>query len=173
MIPKDWVAEVGPEGAFVRWISRARADELGAMHRSVVVLIYNRQRHLLVQKRSALKNTQPLHWDTSVSGFVDYIDHPNGDPELDQDAFYSASHRELHEELGVSCDLTKIAEYPPCTGVHIEQMAVFRGFYEGPFLVDEAEVCSVDWINPKTWSSIHPKTKQLEWLYARGILWSF
>mgnify|MGYP001432075579 CR=1 FL=1 len=172
MIPQDWVTQVDSKGDFVRWVSRAQADNLRLMHRSVVVLIYNQHNQLLVQQRSNQKKTQPLHWDTSVSGFVDYEDHPNGDPQAAQEAFYNAAHRELKEELGVSCKLTKLAEYSPCKNVHIEQMAVFLGFFDGSFSFDPLEVSAISWINEASWGAIHPKTKQLEWLYEKGILWS-
>ena len=172
MIRDDWVTEVSQKGEFIRWVSRADADKHELPHRSVVVLIYNQRGQLLLQKRSGLKKTQPEHWDTSVSGFVDYVDHPQGNPEMAQEAFECASYRELEEELGVYCHLRKVAEYSPCKDVHNEQMAVFRGVFDGTFSFDPLEVSAICWVDKESWGAVHPKTRQLEWLYEKGILWS-
>ncbi|MCZ6882595.1 MAG: NUDIX domain-containing protein, partial [Gammaproteobacteria bacterium] len=69
--------------------TRGEIHELGLMHRSVHILVFNSQRQLFIQKRSMSKDNQPGLWDSSAAGHVD-----SGED------YHSCAIRELAEELG-------------------------------------------------------------------------
>lgn len=58
--------------------------------RTVTIFVYNSKGELFLQKRSRTKIRFPLHWDISVSGFVDA-----------GESHDKAAIRELEEELGI------------------------------------------------------------------------
>ncbi|MEI6084584.1 MAG: NUDIX domain-containing protein [Verrucomicrobiota bacterium] len=70
--------------------TRADVHRQQLRHRAIHVLLFNSRSELLVQKRSATKDTFPLCYDSSASGHLD-----SGE---DYDA---CARRELREELGL------------------------------------------------------------------------
>jgi isopentenyldiphosphate isomerase len=77
--------------------SRAEVHARGLRHRAVHVLLFNPNRDLFVQKRSAGKDTYPCCCDSSASG------HLNTGEDYDVCAV-----RELREELGLKLPPTKL-----------------------------------------------------------------
>ncbi len=77
-------------------------------HRSVLVLVYNTQGKLYLQKRSKSKTLYPGRWDVSASGHVQALESVEG-----------AARRELKEELDLASErLQPRVEVPasPMTG---------------------------------------------------------
>jgi isopentenyl-diphosphate delta-isomerase len=70
---------------------RAEAHRLGLPHATVHVWIIDRGGRLLLQKRAALKDTFPNHWDISAAGHITAGDTPP-----------AAAARECAEELGLA-----------------------------------------------------------------------
>lgn len=71
--------------------SRAEVHRKGLWHRTVHVWVLNLKNELLLQKRSAAKESFPGLWDISAAGHISA-----GDASLD------AAQRELKEELGIT-----------------------------------------------------------------------
>jgi isopentenyl-diphosphate Delta-isomerase len=77
-------------------VTRGEAHQNPAIkHRSVFILVFNQVGDLLLQKRSANKDTFPEFWTLSSSGHVNY-----------GQSYDEAAARELEEELGLLLDLT-------------------------------------------------------------------
>jgi isopentenyl-diphosphate delta-isomerase len=90
----------------------------GKLHRAFSIFIFNRNKQLLIQQRSALKPLWPLYWSNSVCS------HPRkGEADLD------AAYRRLKEEIGLETPLRFL----------------FKFLYQASFktIGSENELCSV------------------------------
>jgi isopentenyl-diphosphate Delta-isomerase len=96
----EMVAVVSPSGIPTGAIvSRNEAHSKGLWHSTVHIWIRNRAGELLLQKRSATKESHPGLWDISCAGHVSA-----GDSSRD------AAVRELREELGISINSSKLTK---------------------------------------------------------------
>ena len=120
--------------------TRGEIHELGLMHRSVHILVFNSQGQLFIQKRSMSKDNQPGLWDSSAAGHVD-----SGED------YHSCAIRELAEELGVTItvSLGQLFRLPasPITGM--EHCIVYQFMHEGPFELQSEEIDEGAWISAK------------------------
>lgn len=134
------IAVVDDHNRFVRWEERRAIHEHQLVHRSVHVLLLDRAGRLLVQRRHGTKQTYPRCWDVSCAGHVEESDYTAG-PDDDLDAVYAAvATREVAEELGVTPALELVAKFGPVLGVHYEQIHLYRGISDGPFVLQADEV---------------------------------
>jgi isopentenyldiphosphate isomerase len=134
------IAVVDDHNRFVRWEARRVIHEQRLVHRSIHALIVDGAGRLLVQRRHASKQTYPRFWDVSCAGHVEESDYP-GDPDSDLDAVYAAvAAREVEEELGVTPALELVGRFGPVIDVHYEQIHLFRGTSDGPFVLQADEV---------------------------------
>jgi isopentenyldiphosphate isomerase len=69
---------------------KSTAHRLGLFHPTVHIWLYNAQGEILLQKRSATKDTHPSLWDVSVAGHI-------GAGEVIE----TAAQREIKEEIGL------------------------------------------------------------------------
>jgi isopentenyldiphosphate isomerase len=69
---------------------RKDIHRLGLMHRTVHVLVFDKQGRLYLQKRSAEKDNYPGLWTSSAGGHVEA-----------EESYRHAAYRELYEELGL------------------------------------------------------------------------
>ncbi len=76
--------------------SRADIHRDGDYHLAIEVWLFNNHNELLIQKRSANKDSHPNLWEVSCSGHVD-----SGEASLE------AALRELNEELGITSNATE------------------------------------------------------------------
>ena len=98
-------------------------------HRAVHILITNTAGELFLQKRSLWKDRNPALWDSSTAGHVDA-----------GETYEQAAHRELEEEIGITCDLTPIGRLPCSEDTGWEFIHVFHGRHEGPFRLAPLEL---------------------------------
>ncbi len=109
---------VDAEGNVIGRASRSVCHDGVSMklHPVVHLHLYDRQRGLLLQKRSLKKRIQPGAWDTAVGGHVDY-----------GESIETALHREAREDIGFdkAVDAEKIASYVFESNVERELINVF------------------------------------------------
>ncbi len=99
-------------------------------HRAVHVLVFDRAGRLFLQKRSALKDTAPGLWDTSVGGHMQ----PGETPD-------QAARREFGEELGATPGrLHPAYTYEWSTAYETERIIAFATRHEGPFQLPPEEI---------------------------------
>ena len=131
--------------------SRYEVHKRGLKHRSVHLLIFNKQGSVLLQKRSIQKDTFPKTWDSSVSGHVD-----------SGETYDEAVVRESWEELGVKFEGVpeKIFKVDACKETDNEFSWVYRYFFEGPFSPNQDEISEVKWFSIETLddSNLHDST---------------
>ena len=75
------VAIVDGANRFLRWADREAVHQFQAPHRSIGVVLFDRQDRLLVQLRHPDKLTHAGHWDISCAGHVEETDYPGGPDE--------------------------------------------------------------------------------------------
>lgn len=69
---------------------REQVHKDGDWHRGVFVFMINSKKEILLQKRSAIKESNPNRWTVSASGHL-----------VTGDSSYEAAVRETEEELGI------------------------------------------------------------------------
>ncbi|MGE0710417.1 MAG: NUDIX domain-containing protein [Planctomycetota bacterium] len=134
------IAVVDAENRFVRWEDRRTVHVERLVHRSIHVLIFDAEGRLLLQRRHRDKQTYPRYWDLSCAGHVEESDYPGGPDEALDQVYREVAAREVEEELGVRPALEELGHFPPEPGVHYEQIRLFRGASDGPFVIQEEEV---------------------------------
>ena len=117
--------------------TRGEVHRLGLMHRSVHILVFNRNDELFIQKRSMSKDNNPGLWDSSAAGHLDRgEDYPD------------CAIRELTEELGivVAAPLESLFRLSASQQTGMEHCAVYRCINDGPFQLQEEEIDEGTWI---------------------------
>ena len=117
-------------------IGQATRPEVHAkklLHRAVHILVFNKNRDCLLQKRSAFKDCHPGLWDSSAAGHVD----AGEEPEV-------AALRELEEELGMTdAKLIPIATLPPSEETGWEHIYLYAAAKTGKITFPAAEISGV------------------------------
>ncbi len=115
----------------------------GVLHRAFSLLVFNVAGELLLQQRAAGKRLWPLHWSNSCCS------HPRRNEPME-----AATHRRLHEELGIRCPLRYLfkfqyrAQYGSAGAEH-ELCSVYVGWYDGPLKVNRSEIAGWRWAAPQ------------------------
>ncbi len=92
------------------------------IHRSVQVLVFTHERHLLLQRRSARKDLFPGYYCASASGHV-----------ASGEEYATTAERELAEELGISAPLTYISKALVQSEPETELTALYATVSDGPY----------------------------------------
>jgi len=100
-------------------------------HRAVHVFLFDRRGELYLQRRSALKDTHPLRWDSSASGHVDL-----------GESYLACAVRELWEELWVRPrgEVLEAAALPASPETDEEFVRVFVARAQGKIRVHGKEI---------------------------------
>lgn len=113
----------------------------GILHRAFSLFVFNSDKQLLVQQRSALKPLWPLFWANSVCS------HPRQD-----EPFEEAIHRRLKEEIGTTSELTYLYQFEYHApyldvGAEHEMCSVYIGKIEKSIKVDPTEVADTEFMS--------------------------
>ncbi|MEI6715682.1 MAG: 16S rRNA (adenine(1518)-N(6)/adenine(1519)-N(6))-dimethyltransferase RsmA [Verrucomicrobiota bacterium] len=119
--------------------SRHEAHSQSLRHRAIHVFIFNKKGEVFLQRRSRWKDVCPQRWDSSAAGHVDAGHH-----------YDETAPRELHEELGVSTELQRIAKIDACEETGNEFVALYVGSHEGPFQLSPSEIECGEWFSSET-----------------------
>jgi isopentenyldiphosphate isomerase len=93
----------------------------GLLHRAIAIVLFDESGDVYIQRRAGWMGWYPGHWTLSVMGHVS-----------SGETYEQAAERELSEELGVACELRRIAkvktpEWPYGQMVEREYLAIFEG----------------------------------------------
>lgn len=132
-----------------RIIERKEAHEKGIRHRTSQIWILRKiDQHIevLIQKRSAQKDSYPLYYDISSAGHV-----------LAGTSYEECAIRELYEELGIvvqenqlhfigmiSSDTKNIFHHKLFHNVQVSRVYVL--WYDGDFILQKEEISEVKWV---------------------------
>lgn len=143
-------------------LSRSEVHRLGLRHRAVHVFVFNRAGQVFLQKRSRSKDSNPGHWDSSVSGHVD-----SGED------YDTAARREFGEELGIEAPPLQrmfYVEAQPVTGQ--EFCWVYSADCEGPFKLHPDEIDDGIWLDPSAVeSAVTPLSPCFHYLWKVYLDW--
>lgn len=124
---------VDAEDHVLRQASRRDVHQQGLLHRAVHILVFNRHRDCLLQKRSLLKDKQPGVWDSSAAGHLDA-----------GESYEAAARRELREELGIEpSKLLEIGRLAPTAETGWEHVVLYAARHEGKVRFPAAEISGV------------------------------
>lgn len=122
-------ADDNENGALPRSVIHAR----GLLHRAVHVLVFDPHDNLIIQQRSTLKDTFPLHWEC-VGGHLS----PG-------ESYREAAIREVQEELGVAAgDLKFLCKIPASETTGLEFVEVFRSVTDKQPVPEPSEIIAID-----------------------------
>lgn len=125
---------------------REQVNKDGDWHRGVFVFMINSKKEILLQKRSATKESNPNRWTVSASGHLST-----------GDSSYKAAVRETEEELGIKVNTQKL-EYLFTVK---EQQRPKEGFLDNEFIdiywllvdndiqnfkIQKEEVAEIKWV---------------------------
>lgn len=101
------------------------------LHRSIVVLVFNKKGELFLQKRSHWKDHNPLRWDSSVAGHLNAGENCS-----------DAARRELQEELGITgaVELEEFGFMTNRDNDFFEFVQIYRVEYSGALRWPPAEI---------------------------------
>ena len=124
---------VDAQDCVLRQASRAEVHEQGLIHRAVHILVFNKNRDCLLQKRSMLKDKHPGVWDSSAAGHLDA-----------GEDYATAARRELAEELGITeAPLIHLGHLPPSPDTGMEHVELYAARYDGRVHFPAAEISAV------------------------------
>lgn len=113
--------------------TRSEVHTRGLMHRAVHVLVFNKRRDCLLQKRSPWKDRHPGVWDSSAAGHLDAGEN-----------YETAARRELAEELGIEdAQLIYAGSLPPSEETGWEHIALYLAGHTGSVHFPAAEIEAV------------------------------
>ncbi len=132
--------------SFDRVVSSAPRSQVHSQrlfHRASHILIFSDaspNRKILLQKRSAQKDSYPNIYTTSCSGHVD-----------SGETYDIAAVREMFEETGLKVDISQlryVGKISPSAETENEFTAVYEYFSseDSPYIVRPEEVASLDWV---------------------------
>lgn len=124
---------VDAQDRVLRQASRAEVHEQGLIHRAVHILVFNKNRDCLLQKRSMLKDKHPGVWDSSAAGHLDA-----------GEDYATAARRELQEELGITdAPLISLGHIPPSPDTGMEHVELYAARYDSRVHFPAAEISAV------------------------------
>ena len=116
--------------------TRRQVHEQKLLHRAVHLLVYDRDKNLLIQKRSAKKDTYPLHWEC-VGGHL-------GPGEK----YADAAVRELDEELGLPPEgMERLRKLDASEKTGFEFVEIYRVTALAPPTPHPDEIAETDWVS--------------------------
>jgi isopentenyl-diphosphate delta-isomerase len=115
----------------------------GVLHRAFSLFIFNDKNELLLQQRSESKRLWPLYWSNSCCS------HPRRG-----ETMAAATHRRLHEELGMECPLQFLFKFQyqvqfDATSAEHELCSVFVGRGAGAVRANRNEIAAWRWTHPE------------------------
>ena len=117
----------------LRQATRAEVHAQGLIHRAVHILVFNKNRDCLLQKRSMLKDRHPGVWDSSAAGHLDA-----------GEDYETAARRELREELGITdTPLIQLAHLEPSPATGMEHVELYAARFDGKAHFPAAEISAV------------------------------
>lgn len=158
----EWFDVVDEADVVTGRATRAEVHARGLLHRAVHVLLFNREGGVWLQKRSHLKDREPLKWDSSAAGHVD-----SGED------YETAARRELAEELGLDLPLDPCGRLEACAGTDWEFVRIYRAEWNGralrypPEEIDGGAFFTLDQVD--RWTAARPQDFAPVFLLAWGI----
>ncbi len=134
---------VNSEDEIIGHQEKLSVHEEGLLHRAFSILVFNKNRELLIHRRAYGKYHSPGLWTNTCCG------HPNQDESMEM-----AVNRRLEEEMGISCTLNFAFKFHYLAHfdnglIENEIDHVYVGQFDDAFIVNPDEVAEWMWILPE------------------------
>ncbi len=116
VVAREILEVLDDQGQVIALLPRGEVHQQRLRHRSVHVFLFDGKGRIYLQKRAQSKDENPGLWDSSAAGHVGL-----GEP------YSVAARRELHEELGLLCNLLEVAHVEASEETGWEYVALFVG----------------------------------------------
>ncbi|QDT36830.1 NUDIX hydrolase [Stratiformator vulcanicus] len=147
-------------------LPRSEVHRRNLLHRAVSIFVFNTRGELLLQMRSASKDQFPNCWTSSASGHV-----------TAGDDYDETAHRELEEELGLTCDITRVAKFDASPDSAYEFTVLYKAVTDDAPVPDPEEISDVKFASLDDWKEqaaaqpelfTPPFRLLLDWYMERG-----
>ncbi len=118
----------------IRQEKRKIVHDNNLLHRAVHILVFNKKKEVLLQKRSRLKDRFPEAWDSSAAGHLDA-----------GEGYEECAKRELQEELGIEVEFHHLTQIKPCQNTGWEHIGLFIARHDGAIRFPCSEVEHAVW----------------------------
>ncbi len=158
---EEWFDIVDPEDNVLRGAPRSEVHGGKHLHRATHIWVFNSAGELLIHRRTAEKEEEPLRWTSSASGHVsageDYL---------------PAAERELWEELGLKGELSRMHKVFAGPDVGYEHTVLFGCQSDEPPTPDPREILEyrymgmselTEWIESAPGDFTHPFRAFIRW----------
>ena len=137
-VSQEMLDVVDAEDKVIGIKTRGEVHNLGLMHRSVHILVFNSQDELFIQKRSQSKDSNPGLWDSSAAGHLEC-----------GERYSDCASRELAEELAiaVTAPLDFLFRLSASRQTGMEHCSVYRCINDGPFQLQPEEIDEGKWVS--------------------------
>ncbi len=132
---QEWFDVVDEQDCFIRVAPREEVHRNGLLHRAAHIWVFNRDSELLIHRRAAGKEEEPLKLTSSACG------HLNAG-----ESYAQAAERELFEELGLRAELTFLHKIPSGPEIGYEHTALFSCLSDETPVPDEREIISFEYV---------------------------
>ncbi|MGE5342378.1 MAG: isopentenyl-diphosphate Delta-isomerase [Candidatus Omnitrophota bacterium] len=133
---------VDGQNNIIGYETKAKCHEgTGMLHRAFSIFVFNENKQLLLQKRSALKPLWPLYWSNSVCS------HPRrGEDDVE------AAHRRLNEEIHIDIPLTFLFDFRYQAAFHDrgsenERCSVYIGITNSKIIPNPEEIAEWKYVD--------------------------
>lgn len=119
------------------------------LHRAVHILVFNKKKEVLLQKRSILKDNCPGLWDSSAAGHLE-----------SGESYDDCAVRELKEELTIDAEVQQIAQLKPSEDTGWEHIGLYVARHDGALRFPCSEVEHAVWFGMdqlNDWISSRPE----------------
>jgi len=127
--PAEFLTVVDQNNHLLPPLDRKTVHQKNLYHRAAHVFILNRFGELFLQRRSHRKDNFPLRWDSSAAGHVDA-----------GEGYLECARREVREEIGLDCGLSKIGAVSASERTGNEFIEVFLGHADHPVSLNIYEI---------------------------------
>lgn len=107
----------------------------GLLHRAVHIFLFRPDGRMLVHLRTDDKEEFPSVWTSSASGHVSSGEN-----------YAEAAQRELQEELGITAELSRVAEFKACAETSNEFTQLFLAESDEAIHADPTEIADTAWL---------------------------
>ncbi|MGJ8655237.1 MAG: 16S rRNA (adenine(1518)-N(6)/adenine(1519)-N(6))-dimethyltransferase RsmA [Akkermansiaceae bacterium] len=127
---------VDEDDVVVRQEKRSVVHAENLLHRAVHVLVFNKKKEVLLQKRSILKDKCPGLWDSSAAGHLET-----------GESYDDCAPRELKEELAIDSEVQHIAQLKPSERTGLEHIGLYVARYDGALRFPCSEIEHAIWFD--------------------------
>lgn len=140
---------VDEDDVVVRQEKRSVVHAENLIHRAVHVLVFNKKKEVLLQKRSILKDKCPGLWDSSAAGHLEA-----------GEGYDACAPRELKEELAIDAEVQHIAQLKPSENTGWEHIGLYVARYDGALRFPCSEIEHAVWFDMdqlNDWIAVRPE----------------